>query len=43
LKKQNNQFWQTIIKDGGLTSIGKEEMNIIIAEFIDKIFGNQIL
>lgn len=43
LKKHNNQAWQAIIKEGGLTSIGMEEMNIIISEFIDKIFGNQIL
>jgi hypothetical protein len=40
MKKQNNLGWQKIVKEGGLTSICKEEMNIIITEFIDKIFGD---
>lgn len=42
-KKDNFTAWQKLIKDGGLTSHNKEEIDIILRDFIDHIFGKEIL
>lgn len=43
LKKSNLAMWQEQQKKGGLTSISKIEMDIMMLNFIEHIFGSDIL
>jgi hypothetical protein len=43
LKKTNLGTWQRIQKGGGLTSTSKEEMDILMQQFFNHLFGVNIL
>mmetsp|Transcript_16301 Transcript_16301/g.27555 ORF Transcript_16301/g.27555 Transcript_16301/m.27555 type:complete len:177 (-) Transcript_16301:1002-1532(-) len=43
LKKANFQLWQQVQKNGGLTATSKLEVDKMIKQFFDHLFGSDIL
>lgn len=43
LKMEQPAAWQKYMKDGGIKSISKDQMYLIVQSFIDHIFGKDFL